>query len=696
MKEHESQSLKLYKRIILVFALSSVLAALLVGSALQYLLTRATLNNWRQQQEFITHEFATGINFEIEETLNDLKILATLPAFSNLLDVDQISPALKGIPENVEVAKRKILHKRLKLGKRFSTFFILRPNGDLYIVEPFKQQLKLKRQNFSARAYFKEAARTKKPVISDAFISSAGIPVVVMVVPVLGKAGNIISYLGGATFLTNLSRLVAKDQIGNFYSGFIVDRKGILIAHSDVKEVREQSPKDYRERPLVLKYLHQGVGHDLHPVIETVVNPKDGKVYFSSFVRLESGWGLELSIAKDTVLSNILPVVWKISVIVSLLVLAVSSVGVMFVKRVRKRWERAEKNVVQRTHDLDERVKELNCHYGISRLIETPGISMEKLLQGTVDLIPPAYQYPEITCGRIVLWDTEYHTKNFSETTWKQVRDIIVDGNPAGFVDVRYLQQKPEIDEGPFQHEERKMIDNIAKKLGQAIEHTRSEARVKASLKEKETLLMEIHHRVKNNMNVTSSLLKLQSAEVNDKKAITILEETRRRITAMALVHDKLYQSKDLANIDFGEYAKNLVENQLAAYGGNRERISVTVSAENLFFDIDLATPCGLIISELISNAMKHAFPRNRKGEINIAFNSINENEVELMVSDNGIGLPADLDFETTESFGLYLIKLLVEQIEGTVDLERDGGTAFRIRFGKEAIGDVLGEKNES
>jgi PAS domain S-box-containing protein len=211
----------------------------------------------------------------------------------------------------------------------------------------------------------------------------------------------------------------------------------------------------------------------------------------------------------------------------------------------------------------------------------------------------------------------------------------------------------------------------------------RAENRIKSSLKEKETLLREIHHRVKNNMNVASSLLKLQSADITDKKAVEILKETRRRITAMALVHDKLYQSKDMGNIDLTEYIKSLVEEQFAAYGGDRERVSATVSAKELFLDIDLATPCGLIISELISNAMKHAFPLDRKGEINVALRAINENEVELMVSDDGVGLPADLDFETTESFGLYLIKLLVEQIEGTVDLDRDGGTAFKIRFKK-------------
>ena len=214
-------------------------------------------------------------------------------------------------------------------------------------------------------------------------------------------------------------------------------------------------------------------------------------------------------------------------------------------------------------------------------------------------------------------------------------------------------------------------------------ERKEAERKIKAALKEKETLLKEIHHRVKNNMNVTSSLLKLQSAGITDKKTLEMFQDTRGRIQTMALVHDKLYRSKDLAHIDFREYIKDLAENQFRSYDVKRDRISLKVAAEGLFFEIDLATPCGLIISELVSNALKHAFPQNRKGEVKIALSAINADEFELIVSDDGVGIPADVDFENTESFGLYLINLLVEQLDGTIDLDRDGGTAFRIRFRK-------------
>ncbi len=214
-------------------------------------------------------------------------------------------------------------------------------------------------------------------------------------------------------------------------------------------------------------------------------------------------------------------------------------------------------------------------------------------------------------------------------------------------------------------------------------ERKKAEGKIRKALKEKEILLKEIHHRVKNNMNVTSSLLKLQSATITDKKVLEIFKDTRNRIKTMALIHDKLYRSSDLAQIDFGEYIKDLVENQFSAYGGSGDGISIKVAAEKLFFEIDMATPCALIINELVSNAFKHAFPGNRKGEITVALSAINGDEAELIVSDDGVGFPADLDFENSKSFGLHLVKLLIEQIEGTTDIDRDGGMTFRIRFGK-------------
>ena len=212
----------------------------------------------------------------------------------------------------------------------------------------------------------------------------------------------------------------------------------------------------------------------------------------------------------------------------------------------------------------------------------------------------------------------------------------------------------------------------------------KAEKQLNRSLEEKEVLLREIHHRVKNNLQVTSGLLKLQSANLKDKQALEILNESQNRIRSMALVHDQLYQSQDLANIKFKDYVKDLIQSQFASYGVDPDRISSIIEMEGIFLQIDLAMPCGLIINELVSNSLKYAFPPDKKGQIRVALRSINEDELELEFCDDGLGIPIDLDFRKTQSFGLHLVRMLAEgQLEGKIELNRKKGTEFTIRFNR-------------
>ncbi|HDK17245.1 MAG TPA: hypothetical protein ENG75_04825, partial [Nitrospirae bacterium] len=216
-------------------------------------------------------------------------------------------------------------------------------------------------------------------------------------------------------------------------------------------------------------------------------------------------------------------------------------------------------------------------------------------------------------------------------------------------------------------------------------ERKKVENQLKSSLREKETLLLEIHHRVKNNMQIISSLLSLQSRYIKDKHYISMFNESRSRIKSMALIHEKLYQSKNLENIDFNDYIKSLVNDLFIFYGIQGGHIVLNINIENVILDIDTAIPCGLIINELISNSLKHAFPDGREGKIEITSRKMNikgVNEYELIVSDNGIGMPDDLDFRKTESLGLSLIVTLSEdQLQGKLDFKRDNGTECRIHF---------------
>jgi two-component sensor histidine kinase len=214
-------------------------------------------------------------------------------------------------------------------------------------------------------------------------------------------------------------------------------------------------------------------------------------------------------------------------------------------------------------------------------------------------------------------------------------------------------------------------------------ERKRAEEQLKTSLKEKEVLLKEIHHRVKNNLQIISSLLKLQSEYIQDEQMLRMFRESQNRVKSMALIHEKLYQSKDLVKLDLVEYIRNLAAYLFRSYGVDSYAISLQIEVDNVSLGIDTAIPCGLIINELVSNSLKHAFPASREGEIRIAFRSGRDNQFTLIVSDNGAGLPRDLDFLKTESLGLQLVNMLVHQLEGAIELDRSGGTAFKITFEK-------------
>ena len=183
-----------------------------------------------------------------------------------------------------------------------------------------------------------------------------------------------------------------------------------------------------------------------------------------------------------------------------------------------------------------------------------------------------------------------------------------------------------------------------------------AEEQIKQNLKEKEVLLSEIHHRVKNNMQVISSLLKLQSAKIEDKKYVEMFKDSENRIRSMSLIHEKLYQSGDFANVNFDGYVKNIANDLIRSYAVTPDKIKLNTKIEDVSLGLDNAIPCGLIINELISNSLKYAFPKDREGEIKIVLREINSNEIELTVSDDGIGIPAEIDIRETESLGLQLV----------------------------------------
>ena len=588
------------------------------------------------------------------------------------------------------------------------------------------------------------------------------------------------------------------------------------------------------------------------------------------------------------------------------------NVGIVGLGRDITERKKMEDELREKTHDLGERVKELRCLYGISNIVEKPDISLEEIMQGTAEMVPGGWQYPAITCARIIIEGREYVSPKFRETRWKQESKITISGSKAGNLQVYYLEERPESDDGPFLKEERNLIDNIAEWLGRIVERVQAnmraklaqtavetaltaiistdleetityanpaaarmwgydcasdmigtkvldhhpesalskakkifkhlhqkgiyfekeglpckrrdgsvftaelssalikdvsgkplgmissfmdisrrkraeediinlakfpsentspvlrirkdgtllysnragkvlcdkwdcdvgrpvpeywcraisatirakeerveeinikdrifsmvivpvpgtdyvniyahnitelklaEKQIRSSLKEKEVLLKEVHHRVKNNMQVVSSLISLQARFIKDEQVLRILRDNQNRLKTMALIHEKLYRSNDLSKIDFREYLKSLTNDLFRAYRVDTRKIYLKMEVSDIFFEVEQAIPCGLIINELVSNALKHAFPGQRSGEIRVSCRSAGNGGIELTVGDDGIGIPGELDLSGSSSLGLYMVKMLGEdQLQGKIKIDRSGGSEFRITFGK-------------
>jgi two-component sensor histidine kinase len=212
-------------------------------------------------------------------------------------------------------------------------------------------------------------------------------------------------------------------------------------------------------------------------------------------------------------------------------------------------------------------------------------------------------------------------------------------------------------------------------------ERKEAEEQIKASLEEKVVLLKEIHHRVKNNLQVISSLLSLQSERIADPQIHAVLQDSQNRVRSMALIHEKLYQAKDQVRVNVAEYIQNLTSYLMRSYASQTTGVQLRVKADNIYLGIDTAMPCGLVINELLSNALKHAFPNGRSGIVYVELHYAQDGCCTLLVGDNGVGMPAGLDLQKSATLGLQLVHTLVKQLDGSMEVRRNGGVEFCIRF---------------
>ncbi|MDX1671401.1 MAG: PAS domain S-box protein [Balneolaceae bacterium] len=470
----------------------------------------------------------------------------------------------------------------------------------------------------------------------------------------------------------------------------------------------------------------------------------------------------------------------------------------------RVEMEEELKNILAK---LSERVKEQTCLYNISRLNEQE-LAVKELLSRAVTYLPDGWQYPEITEAQIEFDGNQFSTEEYRKTTWMQTSECSHSDGKTLVVRVSYLEEKPVLDEGPFIHEERQLIDAVCDMLlskidrittleklkesekrweqlvqknpglvqivcGETIEfinqagaeiygvdnpdeligikwpelvqfederavHNRIkkvmngesvpsrvlkawtldgserfvelqsvpviykgkrmmmtvgqevtdrvqyEEELKQSLKEKEVLLQEIHHRVKNNLAVVSGLLQMQRFELDDESISKVLLNSEMRIKSMALIHEKLYQSDSLSEIDLNYYIEDLASS-IEESVNFRDNIRIEFDCQPIRLNVNQAVPCSLILNELISNAVEHAFPDNSGGLIKVKLSREGE-EVKATVEDNGTGMPDVFFEEAKHSMGYTIIETLVRQLNADLDIKNDSGTKVSFTFKKQSV----------
>jgi len=213
--------------------------------------------------------------------------------------------------------------------------------------------------------------------------------------------------------------------------------------------------------------------------------------------------------------------------------------------------------------------------------------------------------------------------------------------------------------------------------LQEIVRRRRAEKKNEASLREKEAMLKEIHHRVKNNLQIICSLLNLQSKKIDDEQAVSLFRDSQNRVRLMALIHEKLYQSEDLGKISLEDYIHALVDDLLRSYSMTTEAIELDINVSDIFVEIDTAVSCGLIINELVSNSLKYAFSEAKDSRIEIKARMTSASQFSIHYQDNGIGLPPEFEVETSKTLGLQIVSSLTDQLEGDLAIDSAEGAAF-------------------
>ncbi len=329
---------------------------------------------------------------------------------------------------------------------------------------------------------------------------------------------------------------------------------------------------------------------------------------------------------------------------------------------------------------LKERVKELTALHEISKILYSNQETYERILLKIVSVIVNAFQFPEITSSRITFGIYTAQNGNFKLTKSILSSDFEVQ-NEKGMIEVVYLEDRPQAFCGPFLEEEKQLLDSVAQMLAVYLMRRQRDDELNKALLRKELMLKEIHHRVKNNLQIILSLLRLQEGILTDRKLKDLIKLSENRVKALSVIHEKLYGSGDLHNIDYKDCIKELLEHLLSSYSADSHNIRYELDCAKLPISIDQAIPFGLIINELVTNSIRHAFKSSQEGFIHLRINC-DEKFCTLEYEDNGCGIPKEIDLKNPTTLGYQLINSLAAQIDGKKGLcEEKNGFSFHLKF---------------
>jgi PAS domain S-box-containing protein len=701
----------------LAFAFSAlVIVILIIASGLQmYFSFKAQQKDIVNQQLHIAQDAANTVKSFIQEKFS---ILGAATSLGNLVAVS-------------EEEQKPVLERLLGVEPAFRQLVLLNAQEEeLLRVSRLSKLLSVQLMEYNKSELFSNV-RQRETHISSIYIDKiTSEPMVIMAVPVTDVFGDFKGVLMAEVNLKFMWDLVDSIKIGNEGRAYVVDRQGNLIAFGDISRVLKG------ENLIRLKEVAKFVNAEEMPVERKASISKgiQDTYVVASHVQLgRPSWAVVVELPLFEAYGSVIQGSILIVIIILISIILAIVAGTYLSRRItRPIIDLRDAALEVGKGRLDTQI-EIKTRDEIEDLARAFNQMTQDLQMTTTSIDNLNQEITERKRAEEALRKAEEKYRIQFEGALDAIfvadakTGIIIDCNPAA---TRLTGRKkselvgkhqrilhpPEEIEGEFsrtfkRHIEEKqgqtletqviakggeikdvaiktnLLDVRGKKIIQGIfrditERKKAEEKIKSSLKEKEAMLKEIHHRVKNNLQIISSLLKLQSRYVEDnKEVLEMFKECQDRIKSMALIHNKLYESRDMSRVDFAEYVHTLTQDLFRSYKVSSGSIKLKVNAEDVFLDINSAIPCGLIINELVSNSLKHAFPNGRCGEITIDLHLGKDNKISLSVADNGVGLPEGLDFQQTESLGMRLICILTEQLGGSVRINRKKGTKFSLTF---------------